>query len=369
MRKYRFKKWYWKVFVGLVDWIGDRLFMSKIRQNSRPQEIRKILLMRLDHLGDGILLVPMIKALRQTYPQAKIAAIFSREVAQVFEGSPFLDRIWIWEKHWLSRDRRRLWSGSVQRTLREIKEECFELGIDSRGDLRNIAFLALGRVRYRVGYSSAGGGFLLHEEFEERLGEHEINRNLRVLENFHLKAVNCETEVSVSSLPKKTPKGAYVVVHGGAGTQAKQWPSERWQILIQDFIRKNWSIVLVGKGDQEDLLAQQFENEVQVTNFVNQLSLRETWAVIQQAKLFIGADSGLAHGAGALGCRTIVLESGTTEPAKWAVQGPHVERIHHPVFCAPCHLETCRFLTHDCMQEISVERVKREAEKIFQSSS
>ncbi len=370
MRRYSFKKPYWKILIGVLDRFGDLLVGNRLKNASLPARIQKILLIRLDHIGDGILLTPLVRKLRTAFPQAKISAIFSSEVAQVFEGLPGLDKVWVLKKHWFSRDFLFLFSGEIFRLLLELRREQFDLGLDPRGDLRNILFLSAAKARFRIGYGSSGGGSLLHRELEESYGEHEVERDLKVLAplGFSTDGKKDNPEIKAGEIHSDAPRGTYAVIHAGAGTSAKQWPLDRWKVLVDLLLSQGLTVALVGKGENENRLAEFFKTESRVWNGVGRLTLPETWAVIQRAQLFIGADSGLAHGAGALNVKTLVLESGTNRPERWGVRGSRVQRIHFPVFCAPCHLTRCRFASHDCMEGITVEQVKEAVQEFLVSA-
>jgi len=370
MRNYVFRKKRWKILFSVVDAVGEQFLNCHIPSSKLPKSFEKILIVRLDHLGDGILLTPLIRELRRNYPQAKLAALFSKEVAALYQPSSLLDKQWVLDKHWLSRGQKVLWSDAISRVFREIEKEHFDLGLDPRGDFRNIVFLAQAKIPYRIGYGSTGGGFLLSRELEECAGEHEIDRNLRLLRALGGSVSNRLPEVTAGKLPSDFPKeGKVVTLHSGAGTQAKRWPFDYWEALVRDLLKMDFKIALLGKGLEDENLAERFREETRIWNGVNRLSLEETWAVIQASHLFIGVDSGLAHGAGALGIPTLVLESGANETYRWSVQGSRVLRIRQPVFCSPCHLETCRFKTHDCMNSITVESVRSQIPELLNQST
>src|SRR5258706_4561516 len=167
MRKYSFLKTRWLLLVGGLDFLGDFLFASRNAQKKLPQpfsKIKKILLVRLDHMGDGILLTPLVKELRRSFSEAKICAVFSEEIAEIFKESKSLDKIWTLKRHWFSRGERSLFSKEILHLLQELRHERFDVGLDPRGDLRTICFLAAAHTQYRIGYGSGGGGFLLNLE-------------------------------------------------------------------------------------------------------------------------------------------------------------------------------------------------------------
>jgi len=364
VRRYSFRRPLWKFLIGALDSLGDFLAGNKRKHRPVPSGIKKILLVRLDHMGDGVLLLPLVKALRAVYPEAELSAVLSPEIAQVFEGSSYLKKVWVLKKHWLSRLSFRLFSREILGLISRLRREDFDLGLDPRGDLRTILFLSAAHVRFLVSYGSSGGGFLLHRELEEIFGEHEVDRNLRVLTVLEQAVPQMKPGNSglvIGKVPEGSPAGPYAAIHSGAGTSAKQWPLERWKGLVEYFLVQQLIVVLLGKEEAERELAEIFNHEPRVWSGVGNLTLAETWAVIQKAQIFVGGDSGLAHGAGVLGVNTVVLESGTNDSERWGVRGLRVRQIRFPVFCSPCHLVRCRFKTHDCMEGITLRTVQEAA--------
>lgn len=365
-RTYVFRKQRWQILFRLIDGIGYSCFKSHTQNLPAPSDIKKILLMRLDHLGDGILLTPFLYELRKLFPNAKIYGLFSKEISQFLAESPYFEKIWTLEKHWLSRPQSVIWSKEIGVLLNEIQKEKIDLSFEPRGDFRNILFLKLADIPHRVGFSSGGGGFLLTCETEEKVGEHVIERNLRLLRD----AVQGETLGMASGCevpevyPEPLQNGSnvevdFALIHAGAGTEAKRWPLRYWQELVQKMTARGLSVVIAGKGPFDLEFADRFRGNPKVINRVNTLSLGEIWTLAKRAKIFIGIDSGLAHGVASLGVKTIVLESGTNEPEKWSARGQAVKSLRYPVFCSPCHLEKCRFAVHECMQGIRPTDVEK----------
>jgi len=363
-REYVFKKFLWKTLIPALDGLGDALTGGRLKHRGVPKSPRKILVLRCDHLGDGILMLPFLSELRRLEPRAEIWGLFSEEIAPLKECRKFVNVLKILPRNenWLARGRKRFDLAGLANTIRELRREKFDLAIDARGELRNLLFLWLIGAKFRIGYGSAGGGFLLHRELGEKRGEHETERNLRLLGALGHAVGSPEIQISPdpedAAYFKYLPKGRFLVVHAGAGTPAKRWPKERWEELVSCAVKRGFSVALVGRGKAEEALAERFDGREGVTNYVGSLTLSECFWLIRRSAAFIGCDSGLAHAAGALGAATVVLESGTNESERWQVRGPRVKRIRMSVFCSPCHLTECRFPTHDCMNRITVDRAK-----------
>ncbi len=189
-----------------------------------------------------------------------------------------------------------------------------------------------------------------------------------------------------------------IAVHVGAGTAAKQWPADHWRELIARLVvRLEAEVVLVG-GRGERIIARRilepspwetgdrrllprptfgrcppfgcFAPKVPVPLFppgvidwTGQLGVGELAAVLEQSDLFVGADSGPAHLAAAVGTPAVVLFSGTNDPKQWRPWGTGVTVVRREVRCSPCHRERCPLKDHPCMRGLEVEEVAQAVEE------
>jgi ADP-heptose:LPS heptosyltransferase len=96
-----------------------------------------------------------------------------------------------------------------------------------------------------------------------------------------------------------------------------------------------------------------------VVDWTGQLTLIETAALIARADLFIGADSGPAHLAAAVGTPAMVLFSGTNRVEQWRPWGSHVTVLRHETACSPCHRQSCPWADHPCMSRLTPSEVLR----------
>jgi ADP-heptose:LPS heptosyltransferase len=161
------------------------------------------------------------------------------------------------------------------------------------------------------------------------------------------------------------------VVHIGAGTQAKRWPAEHWKWLIDRLTgsRRAMVVLVGGAGDWPLARAIRPSDEhaarTRVVDLVGELSIAELVAVVEQADLFIGADSGPAHIAAAVGTPAVVLFSGTNRPRQWRPSGREVHVLRHFAECSPCHRHECPLPGHPCMRGLSPEQVLELVERFL----
>jgi len=157
-------------------------------------------------------------------------------------------------------------------------------------------------------------------------------------------------------------------LHVGAGTPAKQWPADYWRELLGRLVvEHDAEVVLVGGGGDRIIARRIVARQTWpgVTDLTGRLSVAELAAVLCRADVMVGADSGPAHLAAAVGTPAVVLFSGTNRPNQWRPCGRSVRVVRHAVPCSPCHRERCAFAEHPCMRNLRPEHVAAEVAQVL----
>jgi ADP-heptose:LPS heptosyltransferase len=159
-----------------------------------------------------------------------------------------------------------------------------------------------------------------------------------------------------------------IVLHIGAGTPAKRWPPAHWRELLGRLLLEgDYAVALVG-GAADQPRAREILGDLpwpNVLDLTGKLKLSRTAALLAEADLFIGADSGPAHVAAALETPVVVLFSGTNHAAQWQPRGRRVVVVRHEVACSPCHRRQCPWAEHPCMTRIAPTQVLSAAREML----
>ncbi len=362
------KSWRWR-FVALTDLFLD-YFSPNLKKIQFPSNVKRILVIRLDQIGDIVCSLPAFECLRNRFQGALITALVSEEGAEVLKHSPYVDEILVFRSNWFSR-KRLLDTEELFSILTLLHNHKFDLGFDLRGDLRNILLMVLSKVRYRVGYGIAGGKALLHEspEFDCELHQVELNQNLVAMERIpksKLRPRICLTQeeqvmarTSLSQIDSE--KRILIAIHPEAGYSSKEWGMNHFIRLVERLIQEEQVTVLVFGLNHARETADFFKDSKQVLNFVGRVSLRGMMALLNECHLFIGNDSGPSHLAHALGVPCVITASGTNNYEKWGVWLAPNRVFKQLVPCSPCYLSHCSVEGHPCMSHITVESVAQAA--------
>ena len=140
----------------VFDLLGSILsYPFGLRKVVLPGEIRKILVIRLDGIGDVIFTTPLYEALKKKYPEAVIFVLTSSQTKDIVETNPYIDKVLVMKNTWFPSMSRIKWN-EIFAILRAIRNEGFDIGVDLRGDIRSILLMFLGKVKFRVGYGVTG---------------------------------------------------------------------------------------------------------------------------------------------------------------------------------------------------------------------
>lgn len=360
------------MLAGAFDAVGGMITLV-LRPFEKPpvtKEIKKILVVRLDHIGDVVMTWPAIRALHKKFPRAEIDLLVDEKIAPLFEHSKEIHQVLRVKENWFLKGKEflPLWK-EFWRLVHFIAKLNYDAAFDFRGDVRNILLMFFSHIPHRYGFGETGGGFLLTEKAVYDRSLHQVLLNLSLLRSFHLPKDNkllpfeypreraSEFWQVIGEEPPTTvlPR---VVVQMGAGTLAKCWDVDSFRALIQKIDNEDLAqIILVGTEEEKEALPDLKINTIHMIDLRGRSRLEDLPVLFDVCDIFIGNDSGPAHIAAAQGLEIILLASGTNDIRYWY---PWTERLHilqHEVPCAPCENRICPVEGHPCMEQITVEQV------------
>jgi heptosyltransferase-2 len=406
--QYRYVRLRWRVAFAIVDFLGGALFAAMRRAGDRCRWVarflglpaagpsrwsndpQRILLVQLDHLGDAILSLPLLAALRRRYPWASIEVLASTSNRDVFEATAEVDRVYVSRANRFAREFRipLAWIVATLGWGLWLRRRQYGLGIDVRGEVPHALLLWLSGARQRLGWSCGGGGFLLTDCAEYVANRPEVASRWALLARLGIEPPQdraaatprfCPDDAArrsirrrLAELEQRCPRsGLRVVMHVGAGTLAKQWPIEQWRELIARIVVEYGAQVVLVGSPAERIIARAIRTgngsppRAGVSDWTGRLRLVELAALLEECDVLVGADSGPVHLAAAVGARAVVLFSGTNEPRQWQPDGDRLRVIRHEVACQPCHRQVCRWTSHPCMQGLRPEQVMAAIEALL----
>ncbi|MBI2911202.1 MAG: glycosyltransferase family 9 protein [Chloroflexi bacterium] len=343
----------------------------------------RLLVVRLDTIGDILLSEPALAALRRRFPRARLDLVTSPAGVSLLAGNPQIDRLipceGPWHRAW--RGGKVSWAAEVGRLLRlvgRLRAERYDLGFELRGDPRDIAFLAATAPGATVGCSYRGGRRLLDYDAPADTSQHRVAFNQAIVglsgarpEGAAPRLYDLAAARSVAEDLLRPLRGSLLLAfHLGAGFPSKCLPVETFASVAQRLRQSRNGhrpvVVLLLGGAEDRTLAGRFVPLVSppVCNLVGQLALKETAAVLERCHLFIGNDSGPMHLAAAVGT-PIVCCFGPSPTWQYHPVGAPYRLVSVPLDCRPCDMVHCVWDRYRCMEEIEAKQVVAAAEELL----
>ncbi|HIE10194.1 MAG TPA: glycosyltransferase family 9 protein [Kiritimatiellae bacterium] len=166
-------------------------------------------------------------------------------------------------------------------------------------------------------------------------------------------------ETAAAARKRVGPQAALVVIAPGAGWPGRVWPAEYYVELVSALEQVGAAVVLVGGRDTFRRAREIARRAPVALNLAARTTLVQAAGIIAAAEVFVGSDSGLLHVAAALGVSAVGLY-GPIRPLQWALRGPAHLALYHPVSCGGCQSWHPRSRCRDdraCMRAISPAEV------------
>lgn len=343
-----------------------------------PTPVKRILAVKLADLGDSLLTVPALRALKQAYPGAQLDVLTTETGRKGLEGLPYIDNLRVFDKYLFDYPRQALKPRNLGRAVRflaGLRREHYDTIIFFHhfslkfGILKYRAVAQVVGARRNVGlYNGArlanflnvriedkgfGGGDLSERDYWRQLvealtkvepgqpGEYDPGPEIHVEPSAREKVENLLAE-----LRGEEPERPLIAIGAGGGgyTIARRWPAANFSQLARVLIQqKKARIVLLGTPGESDLNEQiraLAGDEGNITNLAGRTSEKEAAALLAGCDLFVGNDGGLAQLAGVAGIPAVVI-FGPTNATAWQPFGTEEGRVKivqagMELPCRPC---------------------------------
>jgi heptosyltransferase-2 len=318
-------------------------------------------------VGDAILSLPAVQAVRARFPRAHIAILARPWVAGIYRFGDFAGEIILYQKC-------SGWAGVRERfrVAGELRRRRFDCALLLQNAFDAALIAALARIPVRIGYARDMRSWLLTRSIPVpqpgEIPRHESFYYLELLRRAGwLDALPACPEPQLRHVTPQ-PEAVIGVSPGAAFGSAKRWLPERFAAAAASIARQCSASVSVFGSPAERELCQRVAAEieacgVEARNLAGATSLEEFIGLASKCRLFLTNDSGAMHIAAALGVPTVAV-FGATDPEATAPLGPRVRLVREPVDCSPCLLRECP-IDHRCMTRVSADRVVAAASELL----
>lgn len=321
-----------------------------------------LLFIRPGGIGDAVLLLPVLQAVRDKYPAAKLVVLAEKRNAGAFALCPALDEV-------LCYDQWRHWGRLFKRRYAVV--------VDTEQSHYLSALIArLLRAEIRTGFATNSRARLFHVAVPYSQQDYELDSFARLasaagislapLARRDFVFIPEEAQRMCAKLLEPLQGSPFVVLFPGASIPERRWQIEKFHTLAQQCIAAGYAVVVVG-GAQDRGRGEGVVAGLHGINLAGETTLMQTATVLKRASLLVSADSGVMHLGTAVGCPTVAL-FGPGIAQKWAPRAPNCGIVSLALKCSPCTqfgtTPPCPYGAA-CIRDISVEMVWAAAQKLL----
>lgn len=322
-------------------------------------EFSNILVRATNWVGDAVMSLPALRAIRERFSTARISVLAKPWVADLYRRESFLDEIILYDGQ------------SPWRTGHELRARRFDCALLLQNAFEAAWIAWLARIPVRIGYKRDGRQLLLTQAIDRpkpgEIPRHERFYYLELLRRAGWIERLPENE-AIRLYRAARPDGKRVigVSPGAAYGTAKRWIPERFAEAAGELAaERGASIALFGSKSERELceqIAGRLNGKLSVTNYAGQTTLAQFIDLASGCELFLTNDSGAMHIASALGVPTVAIFGATDDTTTGP--GSNARVVRQPVSCSPCLLRECP-IDHRCMTAVSADRVVKEARELL----
>jgi heptosyltransferase-3 len=373
------------------------------------KDVKKILVIKLRHIGDVLLSVPVFRALRENFPQAHIAALVTSGTEEVLTGNSLIDKIIVFDRR--IKKMNPLWRYAKELSfLNIIRKKSFDMAVDlTSGDRAAIISFVLG-AKYRLAYDLGSDGFLgkryLYTHLAKKDGsKHMVLQNLDVVKQFGISTDDLNVDIFIPENARAFVKGIFeenninppcpplskggeggfnkiVHVHPTSRWLFKCWKDEYMAEVIRWLVEKGIHVIVTSSPDRKEMekakrilsLVGDSPDSTKNSNpplppfakggrggilldLCGKTTIKQLAAVSSVSDLFLGVDSAPMHIAAAVGTPVIAL-FGPTGETQWGPWGENHKVISKYMNCKPCKRGVCDGIElRKCLETITKEEV------------
>lgn len=328
---------------------------------------KKLLVRGTNWIGDAVMTMPALRALRKGLPDTKISLLVRPWVAPLFGNNPDINEIIIYEKKYNS-----LIGKLRLSSMLKTKGFCSSILFQNAFDAALIAFLS--GIPERIGYNRDGRGFLLTNAIpfdNDDRKMHHVDYYLNILRKAGIKAeyslpyifLSIEERLMARDILKDLKRPVVGINPGASYGSTKRWPPDRFADVSRRIISELDGSAVVFGGQSEIGIAEEIVSNFQLSTLKSQLlvmagktGLRELSALISECDIFLTNDSGPMHIGYAVRTPLIAI-FGSTDPALTGPLGKGNIVIKKDIDCSPCFKRSCSKQEMVCMNAIMPDEV------------
>jgi heptosyltransferase-2 len=335
--------------------------------------MNKILVIQTAFLGDAVLTLPLIQEIKNKYPNYLIDVLAIPNTKEIFENSPFVNKVLVYDKR--SEDRGIF---ALLKLGNKLKKEKYNLIFSPHRSFRTAILVLLSNVEQSIGFDNSSLKYVYKTIIKYNIKEHEVLRNLRLI-NFDEKK-DFRNYLPILNIPESAKDKVnnylsqnsiknFICVAPGSVWETKKYPINYYYEIIKYFINKGYDIILTGSKNERELCDKFLEISPKVKSTAGYFSIIETIELFGKSKLLICNDSAPTHFGMVKDIKVLTLYCSTVAEFGFYPYNSKSKYLSYDnLKCKPCGIhgfDKCPINTFDCGNKLKPEIVIKEAEKLL----
>ena len=367
---------------------GNRyVSLLKSWKSSEMPHPHEILVVRLTSLGDVLMSLPAVKALKEGSPGTKVSWLVEGSVAELLSCQDFVDYVVRFPRDLIMRSLREGSAlkalGHLSAFLGKLRATRYDALIDFHGILKSALLDCAARAGKRIGFGrgfAKEGSWLAYDERVDGADTHlhKVERNMLLVRHLGIDGIVPQVELAAPP-DAESYVNDLLAEHGirppiialfpfcSKGSAFKRWDLARYAELLKRMKESIPATMLIlwGPGEEEEARQLRDMAGAGVVLPAN-LGVAQLCAVLKRADMYVGGDTGVMHLAAFSGVPVVAI-FGPTDPKVNAPYGPAHRVVRKELSCSPCRDKNCKERT--CLTSITPEEVFEEVNRMWDSIS
>lgn len=361
---------------GTISYMDYAVFriLRVFKKTDSPKDIKRILVVERLYFGDLIVITPVLRAIKEHFPEAEIDILIQPSMVEVLIGNSNISKIITYSDADLK---------DIKTVAQELSSK-YDLGVIlNYGTYRISKILKEAGIPYRVGATKAGlltgrGFFLTHKTKPVFTIKHKVEHHMDVVRAIGIDTQDKHLELSITeeahkfienllSANKIKKNDLVVVIHTVPQHKTHCWLNDRFAEVADSLIKDHGAKVVFSGAEKDMSIIENIRGLMRSpsVNAAGKTPVKEYFALIDRADLLISVDTSAMHVGSAVGTPVVAL-FGAGNPKMWRPYGVgHTVIYKDKDVCTGCLRHSCRFGSMECMRAITVEDVLGAAEAVL----
>ncbi len=292
-------KFIFSIILLPIEILGDMIFSYKRLFSFNISDPKKILIIKIDQMGDVLFSTMLLPLIKEKYPQSEIDYVINKKAEQILIANPHVNNIYYWQSFILNNVPGRgkfsfiSWKNNLS-TWRMLKQQKYDIIINAR------SFIPSGNLSWKflnpkklIAFNISQQSFLADNIVSYNLYAEEWQNYLNLLKPLGINKIEGEPRSEFYNISDCNIESENLAIISPISFNSERsWSLEKWIKAVKILIKKNYLVILIGTREQKECL-EKIKGDTNSLIFID--SIPKLADLIKKADLFLGVESFPAH--------------------------------------------------------------------------